>query len=439
MNWLAVFHAVGQNLRRNRFFAAFAVFGVMIAGAIPVFFHALTTGVEAHVLTRMFEHLPETRLKILEKPLDLGLFNIARPDFLSGKRLDDNLIAKLRAEPAVTGLFAEMGLDFPIRVSGSLLGQGMTTDLIANGIDPAVVADELESPELFRYREEGPVPVLISRNLFDLYNQAFAKTAGLPRIKKETILGFRFDLTLGSSGIGGRAKTGRPRTVVCEVVGFSDKAIAIGITVPLDYAVAWNREFTGREAVYRSITVDVHDPLQVERLAGSLETQGYVVETANEGAAREATRGLRALMGVISGLSILIMLLAAGGLMLMQYLLVRLRRRELGLLRACGAGRLEVSMVIALESVAAGFVGGWLGFALAWVCAQGMENWLLSRLGSLPFVPESLFVLSPWLLPWAVGYGTLIHLAGGFASGDRCGANGPGPLPAGVRIERKAG
>ncbi len=412
MNLAAVFHAVGQNLRRNRLFVAFAVFGVMLASAIPVFFHGLSHGVETGVLPRLFDQLPETRLKLLEKPLDLGLFNLAKPDFLSGKRLDDALVTRLHAEKAVSGVFKEMGLDFPIRVSGSLLGHGMTTDLIANGIDPAVVKDELNHPERFAFNKDGPVPVLISENLFELYNHAFAKTAGLPQIKKKSILGFRFDLTLGRSGIGGRARTGTPRTVVCEVVGLSKRAIAIGLTVPLEYAKTWNREFTGREPVYRSVTVEVRDPQEVARLAHSLESQGYLVETANEGAAQKATQGLRSLMNVISGLSILIMLLAAGGLMLVQYLLVRLRRRELGLLRACGATRLEVSAVIATESLLAGFVGGWLGFALAWLGGTLADGWLLERLGTLPFAPESLFSFSFWLLPWAVLYGTFSTLLG---------------------------
>lgn len=425
MRWRALIQLAGVNLRRNRLFLVAALLGVTSGVAILVFFAGLSQGLQEHLVERLFQSMPETRIKVSASRLDFGLFNLAKPDFLAGSKLNDGLIATIEKKPGVAAVFGEMAVGFPIKITGSFFGQQVGTDLIASGIDPQTVADELRRPQSFSYREKGPVPVLVSYQLLELYNSAFAPMNGFPIIKEASMIGFRFDLVLGRSYLGGRSELGRIRKVQCELVGFSKNAIAIGITLPLEYVKRWNKEFTGKGENYQAIYADLRSPEDVTGLTAWLTEAGFEVQTAKEGVSARVSSAIRLVTGLLLILSAVIMALAALNLSFLLFLMVRRRRREFGLWRTLGARRSEMAALVGLEALFIGLVGGLAGCLLGVAAAGFFEQLALSHAAALPFAPEHLFAYPSWLWPVAMAYALIFTLLGALAPALRAAGLDP--------------
>ncbi|RJO71301.1 MAG: ABC transporter permease [Myxococcales bacterium] len=400
----AVLALAGDNLRRNPFFFLAAAFGAAAAVAVLVFFAGLGYGLKFQVGERLFSTLPETRLKIGESGLDLGLLSFAKPSFLKGARLDEKFLSEIRQRPETTDVYGEMNIAFPIRIRGTFFGQSVVTDLIATGLDPAVVAAELSNPTVFGERESPPVPVLISRQLLDLYNTAFAPMNHFPALKEETIIGFRFDLELGRSYLGGRAEHGQIRLVQCEVVGFSNKAVTIGITLPLGYVRRWNAEFTGEPQVYSALYVDAKNAADIDSLKLWVESKGFTVQTAREGTPARVRQALAFVMGLLFSIAGVVMALAAANTAFLLYIMVRRRRPEIALWRSLGATRLEMAVLVLAEAAGVALTGWILGGLAGYGGAVVFENLVLGQAGELAVLIGQLFVFPIWLAPASLAF-----------------------------------
>lgn len=404
-----------DNLRRHHLFFVAGALGLALGVAVLIFFVGLGLGLKKHVADRFFEALPETRLKITATGLDMGLFNLSKPKRLHAAPLNDAFLAELRARPGVQKAFGEIAIAFPIKVSGSFFGHEAASDLVATGLDPELIAPELKEPARFAFSERGPIPVVVSRAMLDAYNTAFAPMNGFPQLKPSSILGFRFDLVLGQSYLGGNASRGRMRSVQCELVGFSNMAVPLGITLPAEYVRRFNEEFAGQGDRYAAIFADAKSPERIDAIKTWAEGKGFSVQTAKEGASREIGRLINFVIGLFGGLSGLIMIVAALNLMFLFFLMVVRRTREIALWRSLGASRLEMGGLILLESGAVGLIGGVLGlFSGLWL-AHLFQDYTLQSLRSLPLAPAALFDFPPWLQSAALAYALGFALLGSLA------------------------
>ena len=131
---------VGVNLRSNAVHFLLASIGVVVGIAAFAFFLALGAGVRSVVLGKIF---PLDQLEVVAKTmsLDLGPLSLG----MASDVLDDSSADKLRAIPGVRGVYPKMKLTVPaIAVGGkALIGNDLRTELIVDGIDPALVADEI--------------------------------------------------------------------------------------------------------------------------------------------------------------------------------------------------------------------------------------------------------------------------------------------------------
>jgi len=418
MRWRAVLPLAADNLRRNRFFLFVALLGVACGVAVLTFFVGLGLGIRENVIPRLFDTLPETRLKVTTEAVDLGLLGLAFGDMGRGPKLNPALAGELSALSGVERVYSEMNVTFPIKASGNLFGHRMAVDLIATGLDPAEVAGELETPERFVFKETGVVPVVISRRLLDLYNSTLAPMNKLPELKEATVKGLRFDMVLGRSYLGGKAEQGAERTVQCEILGFSTKAVALGVTMPMEYVRRWNEEFTGRAAGLHAIYVDARDPGRVTELQASLAERGLKVQTAKEGVSKTFGDAVLFVTGLFALLSATIMVLAALSLGFLLFLMVERRTQEIGLWRTAGATRLEMAMLVLIEAEVAGLLGWVLGTAGAY----GLSFTFTALVSQLwPSLPEglSLFEFPLWIGALGLGYALVFSFLGALAPAFR--------------------
>jgi len=275
----SIFRMVLQNLRRNLKLFALSGLGIVIGIAAFVFFLGLSGGVRKVVLGDIF---PINRIEVIAPKTTLT--GLAAP-------VDDALTEKIRAPPGVHGAFPRMPLSFPAEGRGTIFGAQLYFPLggFCDGIDPELMGDDpaaagfrdWDADEAGKLQPCAPdgtcadevrycaadklchhrVPVIVSRHVIELYNGSFAASHGLRRIgmAEEAVLSnmkkaLKFRIDLGKSAV----KTlilgtlgAPPEQHEGILVGISNKAVPIGITVPIGYIKRWNEKFTG---AFHSIT-----------------------------------------------------------------------------------------------------------------------------------------------------------------------------------------
>lgn len=421
---------------------ALSVFGIAVGISVLTFFLALSLGMQKRVLGRIF---PADRLEVVPPKTSLDSGAMGALDALGGllggsQQLSDALVEKLRARPEVAAVFPRMRLAFPVRGWGGdqLIGRTIYTELIIDGIAPEAVKDQTVPWQFKDYvsdknppctedkncpegwycswdinKCEPPVPVIVSPMLLELYNGSIARTHGLPRISgflANKVRGLTFTAELGRSFVTKR-QTGTAKQRRLALVGISDRAQTLGLTVPLPYVQRWNAEYAGDKSAkeYSSVTVQVRPGASVTAVVEYVRKLGYSIEDNGAEQAGLAVTLITALFVLVS-LSTLVV--AAVNVAHTFFRAIAERRHELGVMRAVGATEGDIKTLLLGEAVAVGVLGGVLGVLLAYLLGLGID--LLSRkvLPDFPFKPESYFWFSPGLVALLLGFSVLVCLLG---------------------------
>jgi putative ABC transport system permease protein len=440
---------VGQNASRNRRHFALSAFGVTIGIAAFVFFLALSMGVRRVVL----DIFPLDRVEVVAPKTNLLGVQMSA-------RLDDAVVERIRARSDVEFAVPRMTFAFPILGRARFEGDMRKFELIGDGIDPSYVADEKFAAEFrdwtaaenlgnqvacapppsfdcpsLHYCERRDmkcyrrVPLVVSRHLLEIYNTQFAKSRGWPVIggmeefivQRGGLKEMRLFLDLGSSMMGENNIELRsaPRTVQGTLLGISDKAIPIGVTIPIEYVKRWNREYIGAEAAenYTSIVVKVRDKDKVGGFVAWLQNDLKLQITDNEGERFALILVIVTAFFIL--ISLVIVLISAINIAHGFFVQVSERRREIGLLRAIGATRGDIQGMILGEAALIGLVSGTIGIGLA-LAGAAIVDWAAPRyLPDFPFKPESFFDFDWWIWGGGLVFAVLFCVLGGFLPASR--------------------
>jgi hypothetical protein len=129
-------------LRRGWRRLAAAGLGIALAVASLVFLFAFGLGLRSTLLGEVF---PLDRLEVAREAKSLDLFAVRVP--FGGDTLDAAAIEELQRIRGVRRVYPKMKLTVPAVASagGWLLGSALQTELVVDGIDPELVADEVGS------------------------------------------------------------------------------------------------------------------------------------------------------------------------------------------------------------------------------------------------------------------------------------------------------
>ena len=467
-----------QNLKRSKTTAILSVVGIAVALSFFLFFSALAQGVRTVVFDRIF--LTDS-ISVEPKKVTVGVFASTE-----GPKIDDKLLESLRQIEGVKSVHPRMNFVFPSGYTGSVdqLVNGfmnsklmtkrkgrISFEMIANGIDPALLQDELETAPHFRdlsplrtcaddescgdgstcdegtcttracnpsiretgcgsglycadsigpkgtrvHRCEAPIPVVVSEHLLEVYNGGLARSMNLPAISTEITRAIQPTLMI-HLGHSFMSNGDRSRALMKKIrlVGVSRRAIPVGITMPLPYVERFNAFFKGENAgqTYHSVVLKIRDQRHLDRIKESLESLNLVLgeDTAN---AEKAGQILRTVEVVLSLLSVLILGVVSMNLSQMFFLIIQQRRRELGLFRSLGATQRDVRHLIHLEAAIIGLTGSLIACALAILAGTGVDI-LLPFVPYFPYKPDSLFVFEPLTFVLALVVAQLFCLFGAF-------------------------
>ncbi len=454
---------VRNALRSPRHFAL-SGFGIVVGIAAFVFFLGLSIGVKEVILGDLF---PLERVEVVAP----------RASFLGRdmrQRIDDAVVEKILGRPEVSSAVPRMSMGFPAAGQAQFEGHALGFEVggFADGISPEFVADE-EFAELFQDWEDPAlrgdptrcdpsteaatgvcgdparyycdqrdrtchhrVPVLVGPTLIELYNGQFARSHGLPVIGQfEQFLAtrggigkLRFRIGLGDTMVAGsnvKIPRGKQRWVDGMLVGISPKAIPIGMTVPIGYMKRWNREFLGEEAAsaYSSVVVSLSDKDQAAPFAAWLERE-LGLKLADSMGERFAT-AIFIITSLFVLISFVIVIISAINIAHNFFMQVSERRRELGLIRALGATRVDVRLLVLGEAAIIGVIGGLLGIALALGAAWAVDAASAAWLPAFPFKPESYFAFPFWIPASGLAFSIVFCVLGGFLPARAAAAMAP--------------
>ena len=273
---------------------------------------------------------------------------------------------------------------------------------------------------------EKPIPLIVNPRLLEIYNgsvhTAMKGTKGalsrVPKLSESALLGVQIFGQMGRSYLGESAQ-GDAITRKFELVGFSDKAIGIGVTMPISYVKRFNAEFKGEDAsnTYHSILVETARNDVVAQVARHItEVMGFALDEKYEDAQR-AGLVITIITLIFSLISVIIIVIAAVNIMHTFLMIIVERRRELGVMRAVGATRAAIAGLVLMEAAVVGLVGGAFGSLGGWLVAKGIDKIFAEglfgyKIPDFPFKPETLFAWEPWFFAMGVGGAVLFCLLG---------------------------
>lgn len=471
---------VTQSLRRNRAHFALSGLGVAVGIATLFFFTALGEGVRTQILERVFVI---GQLEVVdpaaEGPSLGGLFG-------SVGGLDDRLVQRVAELEEVEAVFPKQKLTFPAsaRGGGSLLGRDLTIEFIADGIPQDLVDEPIADPLGFvdhanpascsastpcptgfqcagevcepaactpgedvsascgaqaychaqRRTCAWPIPVIAHPNLIELFNgslrTALKGSQGiggqLPRLSETMLVGLEFDLVLGQSFLGRNERAAR-QTERARLVGFSERAMPMGATLPLSVVQRLNRRYSGDESAdtYHSLLVEARSNDQVAPLTRRLtEELGLQLSARHQQAERIGL--LISLITLLFNLIALIILgISALNITHTFSMMVLERRAEIGLMRALGAPRRTIHLLVLGEATVVALLSAATGLLLGWLAAYGLDLAFNSLVGDFPFKPDSLFGWQPWMAALGLATALLFCWLGALLPARRAGAISP--------------
>ncbi len=268
---------------------------------------------------------------------------------------------------------------------------------------------------------EAPVPIVLSPIIIELFNSSAAVSLGMQKIDGlEAMLGIQFMMHFGDSYFAADLPRELQAVKRAEVVGFSQKALEFGVTMPLTYVQGFNARWKGRGAAetYDTFILETRGNEDVSRLLGEVEGWGFELSRKSQDA-RKAGDLLFILTVVFSFISVVILFVAGVNIMHTFLTLVTERRYEIGIMRAIGATRRDIRRLFLTEALMLGLFGGVVGNVVSFGASR-LVNWLGEKyLQGIPFKPDEFFAYDWRVVFGGIAFACVFCLLGALVPSNR--------------------
>jgi ABC-type antimicrobial peptide transport system permease subunit len=422
-------------LRRNARHLILSSLGIVVGIGSFVFFVALGGGVKNIITHDLLGALPVNQIEVAPKRFDVGM---TQQKSLFAMKFDDDMIERFLSIPEIRSVYPKMNLRAPVRaiipIPASFQKHGMAsafhTELVIQGIDPLAIPSDEADPKEFKHKgtpsAQNPIPCLISTRLLDLYNATLADLRGFPKLNAQaTRLVPIFEIIVGSSVFRSATHEKGERRYPSRIYGVSNRAILVGITIPIQYVKEINRIYNpdDKANTYQSAIIETYSPDQIPIVLKKLDSLGFALDSGQI-FARKVGEIILLITVLLSMISAVIMLIAAISISHTFFMAIYERRYQIGLMRAVGATRNTIRILVMTESAIVGIVSGIAGVISTFALTKLLQ-WGLHQYHSLPFSAERLFVFPLWLPLLALGFAIIFCLVGAFFPARRAAALDP--------------
>jgi putative ABC transport system permease protein len=384
-----------------------------IGAAALAFFVALGLGV-GDAARRMFP--ADARL------VDVVPGGVSLGGMLGGGELDDPALERLRRQPGVEAAWPRLTLRVPVAAGRPPEGfsynwpQGMTVQIPVLGVAPGLLAGDLERAQAFEDpKDGGPIPVMLSRRLLEVYNKTIAPAWNVRRLPMGlSLIGLQLPVEVGYSIVPQKTED-RVFEARLRLVGLSDRVPLYMLAMPLETVQRLNREYGKPDTGYTQVTLLARSPEDAPVIAAAVRRMGFALDEGERATAERVGTVVAVTTLALALLAILMVALAALAIAQSLSANVRARAKEIAILRAVGATPGDVRGIILIEGAVVGLAGGLLGAASARLLALGADRVAARLLPDFPFRPETFFAFPAWVLALAVAVAFLAAVLGALA------------------------
>jgi hypothetical protein len=367
-----------------------------VGAAALAFFVALGLGV-GDAARRMFP--ADARL------VDVVPGGVSLGGVLGGGQLDEGALARLRGLPGVEAAWPRLALRVPIAAGRPPEGfsynwpPGMTVQIPVLGVAPGLLAEAAESGFVFEDPEDGgPIPVMLSRRLIEVYNKTIAPSWNVRRLPMGlSLVGLQLPVEVGYSIVPQKTED-RIYEARLRLVGLSDRVPLYMLAMPLETVQRLHREYGKPDAGFTQVTLLARSPEDAPVIAAAVRRMGFALDEGERATAERVGTVVAVTTLALALLATLMVALAALAIAQSLSANVRARAKEIASLRALGATPADVRGIILIEGAAVGLTGGLLGAAGARLLALGADRIAARLLPDFPFRPETFFARPGWLV-----------------------------------------
>jgi ABC-type lipoprotein release transport system permease subunit len=257
--------------------------------------------------------------------------------------------------------------------------------------------------------EGGPIPVVLSRRLLEIYDKTIAPTWGIRGLPPGfDPVGLELPLTVGLSIVPGRSEP-QVLQVRVRLVALSDRVPLYAMAMPLATVLRLHARYGRADPGFNQVTLLAARPDDAPAIAAAVRRMGFSVDASERSAAERVGAVVTITTGALATLALLMSALAALAIARSRAASVAARARDLALLQALGASPGDLRAVVLLEAALLGGGGGLAGVGLARLAGLAGDLAWQRLLPAFPFRPETLFQFPAWLL--LAGLGTALGAA----------------------------
>jgi putative ABC transport system permease protein len=389
------------------------VVAASVGAAALAFFVALGLGV-GDATRRIFP--ADARL------VDVAPASVTLGGVLGTGRLDDAMVERLRALPGVEAAWPRLSLRVPVAAGRPPEGfrynwpRGLMVQVPVLGVAPGLVAADVGPAFAFEDPAEGgPIPVLLSGRLLEVYNKTIAPAWNVRRLPPGlSLLGLQVPVEIGLSIVPQKTED-RIEEARLRLVGLSDRVPLYMLAMPLDTVRRLHRAYGKAEEGYTVVTLLARTPEDAPAIAAEVRRMGLTLDDSDRATAERVGTVVAVTTLALALLATLMVALAALAIARSLSSNVRARAKEIAILRAVGATPGDVRALVLMEGGTIGLAGGILGAAAARLAAAGADRIAARLLPDFPFRPESFFAFPPWVFALAAGVALASALLGALA------------------------
>jgi len=339
------------------------------------------------------------------------------------KRLTETDLAKIRSLPGVE----QVEPVYDVSVAYITRSEQKKYSAAATSYDPTIKL-ELSAGSLPENKAQLPTDGLVLPDVyikslgFKSSEDAIGKQVTLHSDRRGGIDAAQAESVVATQGISGlqQLAAGQGKDFTLTVTAVSKKSAAAfqtsnSLSVSTDKAREIS-EFTSKDtsdyqkyALANAQAKNGSDPATVKV---TIEKEGYTVKTAKDLQDILFTI-VNVLQGIVAGFGVLALIASVFGIINTQYISVLERTQQIGLMKALGMRRRDVSRLFRFEAAWIGFLGGVIGSAIAWGIGTLANPKISDALGIgatnhlLIFQPVPIVLLIVGLMLVAIGAGIL--------------------------------
>ncbi|MBT7736920.1 ABC transporter permease [Candidatus Peregrinibacteria bacterium] len=394
-----------KNIKEKSARALLAGLSIIIATASLTFFFGLENGIRNATFEELEKKSPLTQITVRPSIEDTGIISFLNKSD-KGKITSDK-INEIEKISGVKEVYPEIQFNNFASLEASIFGFGFETDAMLFGVPYNFINADIQTST--NWSKSDPYPTIIPKKLLDLYNIALAAPQGLPLLSEDGLIGKEIILYPNYSTFFPGMNV-RNEEIRLEVVGFSDKANLLGVTLPYEFIEELNQTYSdNKESQIVELYVEVEDASMTQKISEEIEDLGfstlYLQKNLQDVEAKLSY--LSTSLGFIS----FIVLLATGLAIISSFLsTIAERKKEIGLLRAIGATKSHIKRLIIGEALIIGLIASIVGSFTGLLISKMINRYAIQTLEQITFSTETLFYITPTVLIKSIIFGTILTL-----------------------------